>query len=216
MIHTLLDTAKVNITFFAKEFNAATDALEIQKAVGTQTLIELTQIHTDNIIVIDSHTTANRQEADALMTDQKNIALMIKTADCQALVLYDPEHSVIANIHAGWKSLIAEIIPKTIKKMKSAYQTNPESIQVFCVPSLGVCCSEFSDPHNEIPQKWHQHITPQNHVDLMAIADEQLIMSGITSNNIQRMKDCTSCNTNTLYSHRKKDSGRMATVVYLK
>ncbi|MDD2752650.1 MAG: laccase domain-containing protein, partial [Candidatus Omnitrophica bacterium] len=43
-------------------------------------------------------------DTDALITDKKNLPLGIFTADCLSVFVFDPLHSSIANIHAGWRS----------------------------------------------------------------------------------------------------------------
>jgi copper oxidase (laccase) domain-containing protein len=52
--------------------------------------------------------------ADALITDVPGIRLLILTADCQAVMLFDPHKRVVANIHCGWRGSVADIIGKTV------------------------------------------------------------------------------------------------------
>ena len=79
--------------------------------------------HTDNILVI---TEENKDEYlfdkfhnhiyDAIITDVKNIPLIITIADCNAIVMYDTKNNVVANIHSGWKGTIKKIYLKTHKR----------------------------------------------------------------------------------------------------
>lgn len=211
-----MQSDNVIFNFYSNTYNAVTQQEDIKKDMGAKKLLELTQIHTDKIIVVERYDEANMQEADAIMTHIPEIALMIKTADCQAFALFDPVKNVIANIHVGWRSLIVDIIPKTITTMEAVYKSNPNDIQVIAVPSLGTCCSEFGDPYNEIPTQWHSFINKNNnHVDLIGIAHKQFAESGVQPEHIKRISGCTSCDTNSFFSHRKGNNKRMATVIML-
>lgn len=55
-------------------------------------------------------------EADAHFTSQKNLALLISTADCTP-VMVAADNGVIASIHAGWRGVASRIVPKTMGAM---------------------------------------------------------------------------------------------------
>ena len=56
-------------------------------------------------------------KGDGLITNKKNIALGILTADCAPVFIFDPIKKVIAVAHAGWKGAYKKIIIKIIKKL---------------------------------------------------------------------------------------------------
>ena len=71
--------------------------------------------------------------ADASITDQKNVALAIMTADCLPIVISSITGKEIATIHGGWKSLNKNIIEGTVSKM-----TTPlEELCVWLGPCIG-------------------------------------------------------------------------------
>lgn len=51
-------------------------------------------------------------DTDALMTDEVNICLMVLTADCVPVLLFDPKCRAIAAVHAGWRGTEANIVGK--------------------------------------------------------------------------------------------------------
>lgn len=61
----------------------------------------------------------------------------------------------------------------------------------------------------------HSNIGPQIHLDLVEANRRQLLDAGLRAKNIWSAKECTSCNTDRLFSHRKEDgfTGRMMGVV---
>jgi len=43
-----------------------------------------------------------------MITDLAGVALLVKQADCQAVILYDPVRNVISNIHCGWRETLRD------------------------------------------------------------------------------------------------------------
>src|SRR5262245_28609018 len=54
---------------------------------------------------------------DALVTDAPGIVLMILTADCTPMVLFDPRARVLACVHAGWRGTTGGIVSATLAVM---------------------------------------------------------------------------------------------------
>lgn len=73
--------------------------------------------------------------ADASITDQVDLALAIKTADCVPLLLVCPKSRLIAAIHASWINSFTLIVPKTIAKMV-AHGADATQLMVATGPCL--------------------------------------------------------------------------------
>lgn len=174
--------------------------------------IYLTQVHGDKILNV-TEIPETPPDADALITRKPNLPLMIKTADCQAVLIFDPTTNTIAAIHSGWKGSIQNIIGKTIKHLKEM-GSSPGDLLVGISPSLGPECSEFSDPKTELPD-WCEKYTTGNNVDFWKMSLDQLKKEGVLEKNIENVNICTKCDPN-YYSYRQKDDGRMASFIMLK
>ena len=72
---------------------------------------DMNQTHSDIVLEIDKKGT---YEADALITETKNLKLVVKTADCMPVVISDGKK--VGVIHIGWKGVENKIFFKTIKK----------------------------------------------------------------------------------------------------
>lgn len=163
--------------------------------------------------VLEVHKYGEHQEGyDAMVSDKAELKLMIKTADCIPLMLADEKAGVIGAVHAGWRSLVADIIPKTIDRMLELGASRDE-IRVGMGPSLGTCCSEFSNPKEEIPEKYHWAILENNHVDLLNIAHQQLKNAGIPEANVERMAICTNCSPEWFSWRRDHSHERLGTFI---
>ena len=169
---------------------------------------------------VDRVTTKNMDktfQADALFTTEKNVALGVTHADCQAAIFYDPVHEAIGVVHAGWRGLVQNIYARMLEAMQRDIGTQPQNLIVCVAPSLGPDHAEFKNYKQEFPQDfWTAQVKP-NYFSLWEIAKRQLSALGILDKNIEISEICTHCNPKEYYSHRRdKDTGRNGTVVALK
>ena len=140
---------------------------------------------------------------------------MVKLADCQGVLLFDPVKKAVGAVHSGWKGNTKNIVGKAIFRMVDEFGSNPADIIAGVSQSLGPCCSEFSDPYNELPEFMHTYIR-DNHVDLWACTKDQLTSAGVLPENIEFNGECTKCHSDKYYSYRAKPkTGRMGAFIVL-
>lgn len=192
------------------------DIAEIQKVLQTSAppLSFKNQLHGIKIAVVEN----NRAErnGDVLITSKSEIPLFIRIADCASIMIFDPEKKVIANIHAGWRGLAAEIIRKTINRLCAQFNSQRQNLLVGISPMIGPCCYRFSDPAQELPSHFHRFIAKKNKVNLWAAAEGHLRECGILHAHIENSRMCTACNPEDFYSHRREgDAGRFGTAIML-
>jgi len=189
-------------------------------------LVFLNQAHTSKIKVLkkkDIGRIENFQKevqgwtADGIITDIKDVCLVIQVADCQAVLLYDHVKKVIANVHSGWKGSIANIIGNCVDKMISEFGCRPENIIAGISPSLGPCCSEFINYKEEIPENlWDYKIHGEKYFDFWKMSADQLMEKGVKKECIENMRICTKCNSDIFFSYRQENiTGRFACVISL-
>ncbi len=196
----------------------------IRRAMGIKSFVFLNQVHKDSIKVLKKDEMALSKKklfkietytADAIITDIKDVSLVIQVADCQAVMLYDLKNKVIANIHSGWRGSIKNIIGKTVDKMIFVFGCQPEHIMAGISPSLGPCCSEFVNYTDEIPPVfWTYKNQDKDYFNFWEMSLDQLMEKGLKKENIKNMEICTKCNTERFYSFRgEKKTGRFASVI---
>ena len=59
-----------------------------------------------------------RTEADAIVTTVHGVAIAVLAADCQPVLLADPQAGVIGAAHAGWKGTLDGILDATVTAMR--------------------------------------------------------------------------------------------------
>jgi YfiH family protein len=155
--------------------------------------------------------------ADAMITDIPGKGLVIQTADCQAVLLYDPVRQVVGNVHSGWRGSIRDIAGLTVKAMQADFGCSPCDIIAGIGPSLGPCCAEFVNYQKEIPEPLWKYRDENNCFDFWAVTRDQLIEAGLSDENICSSGICTRCRTDLFYSYRGEGTtGRFAAVIGLK
>lgn len=103
------------------------------------------QIHSDIVNAVDFNDVKSKKEGDALITNLKNVPLLVFTADCVPVAIIDKQNKAIGVAHAGWKGTYLEIAKKTIEKMQELYKTDSDDIVCVIGPSIGECCYEVSE-----------------------------------------------------------------------
>ena len=157
------------------------------------------------------------QNGDILITALSETPLVIRIADCASILLFDPEKKIIANVHAGWRGLAQRIIRHVLQTLNERFGCRSENILAAISPTLGPCCSQFSNPKEELPKFLHQYILEENMVDLWSIIEGQLRECGVLKDHVENPRVCTMCNSEEFFSYRRDgDLGRFGTAIMLK
>lgn len=156
-------------------------------------------------------------DCDGLITNSYGVFLTITTADCLPIFLFDPVVKCVGAVHAGWRGLTCNIIPKAIIMMQNELGSFPENILVFIAPAAGVCCYEVQD---DVAIKFSEKYVvrkEKKYLDMKLYAKHQLISSGVDARNIEISEYCTICNPELFHSYRRdrEKSGRMMGVIGL-
>lgn len=192
--------------------------------MGMKPLVFLNQVHGNEIKILKNEDNdlsdvfepgKELYTADGIITDMTGVFLVIQVADCQAIMLYDPEKRVIANVHSGWRGSVENIAGKCVAQMVDNFGCRAENIKVGISPSLGPCCAEFKNFEQELPKAlWHYKADDTFNFDFWQMSVDQLVAKGVKKENIENMKLCTKCNTDKFYSYRGEEStGRFACVI---
>jgi YfiH family protein len=194
----------------------------VLKTLSLQVVQSLKQIHGKDTVVIsealnvDPSSSPENHSGDILMTRVPGQGLMIKQADCQSLLFYDPGHRAIANIHCGWRGNVSNVIGEAVRQMHITYGTESSDLKVGLGPSLGPCCAQFINYQKEIPEEYWTYQVRPYYFDLWCLSRDQLLAAGVLEDNIEIAGICTSCHTDHFFSYRKeKITGRFATLIAL-
>ncbi len=170
----------------------------------------LKQVH--SATVLDARSGGNGS-GDALVTDRRQLALSVVTADCVPVLLAGDRG--IAAVHAGWRGLEQSILPSALERLRALPRVPssggtgaPNSITAWVGPTIGRFCYEVghdvalkvSAASSETIVRAGQRGRP--HLDLVAAARVQLERCGEVT--VHAVEACTRCDDAHLWSYRRK------------
>jgi len=158
-------------------------------------------------------------DCDALVTDTPGIGLLVLHADCQAILLHDPDRRVVAAVHCGWRGTVANVLGETVARMARWYGCRPDAIRALVSPSLGPCCAEFRDFERLLPPPLHRFQVRPRHFDFWAISRWQLLRAGLRPEHVAASRLCSRCCPQ-FFSYRRakarqKPTGRNGSLIVL-
>ncbi|MEW5723181.1 MAG: polyphenol oxidase family protein [Thermodesulfobacteriota bacterium] len=173
------------------------------------------QVHGDQALVVraeEGYYPRARSEVrrgfDALITPDAGLCLALKLADCQGILLFDPEKNVLALVHSGWRGSVKNVLGRTVGRLAADFGVSPADLRAGLSPSLGPCCAEFVNFRDELPESFWDY-RKDNLFDFWAISRDQLVEAGLRPENIEISGLCTKCGHEGFYSHRRdKSPGR--------
>jgi len=160
---------------------------------------------------------------DILVTAERGLPLAIFTADCLAIVAYDPSAPALALAHVGWRGTVRGAQQTAVKAI-SQVGGRAGSLRVAIAPSIGPCCYEVDEPvtaefARAFGDRWRAWVRPSRagHVmlDLWSANEALLIDAGVEPAAIENPRLCTACHPELLYSYRRGNRGRLVTLAAL-
>ncbi|HJW94791.1 MAG TPA: polyphenol oxidase family protein [Thermoanaerobaculia bacterium] len=186
-------------------------------------LVMCNQVHGATVARWDERDKHN--SCDALYSDQKHTALGIKVADCLPVTMIDPVHSVIANIHSGWRGAAQNITAKTIDTLERETAFDAAQSLAWLGPSIRVCCFEVGEEvasqfgvgqalslsprqaESSSPRQAESLPYTKPHLDIPAFTRDVLRKRGFADHAITDTQLCTRCEGSIFHSYRRGANG---------
>ena len=185
--------------------------------IASGNIFALKQIHSDIVICLDEHSDLqNLPEGDALVTNQKNILIGVRTADCLPILICDKAHHAIAAVHAGWRGLVKGIVLKTLHTMMRRYGSTSTDLEIVFGPCLGVKNFEVGDEvvaafqtafgERFVWDRGDRPVSPTGkpHIDLTATARLSCTDNGCRADSMAHIDLCTFERSDLFYSYRRE------------
>lgn len=176
-------------------------------------LILTRQTHSDIVRVVSAEDHAglcHREypECDALVTNDPGTALMVFTADCTPVLLWDSVTGAVGAAHAGWRGTAQAIAAKCVEAMVKNFGSDPGNIHAAIGPNIGACHFETDA---DVPDAMRAAFGPEvdayiekrgekYYLDLKAINALSLRRCGVDKIDIS--SECTMCDPRRFWSHR--------------
>ncbi|HEX8169886.1 MAG TPA: polyphenol oxidase family protein [Thermoanaerobaculia bacterium] len=153
---------------------------------------------------------------DALWSEERGVSIGIKVADCLPVTMIDPVHSVIANVHSGWRGAVQQITAATIDAIEQSTPFEASSAFAYLGPSIRACCFEVGDEvASQFDARYIDRSRAKAHVDLAAFTRDILTARGFAAERVSDSELCTRCDGSIFHSYRRagKGGGRNLQVV---
>lgn len=164
-------------------------------------------------------------DSDGGVTQLADCCLVVNTADCVPLLLFDPVIHCIGAVHAGWKGVSDGIIDTALDAFIEL-GSSPNDIIAAIGPHINSCCYVILEDRMKIFKerfgtldKMIYIVDRKFHLSLSVPIMHTLVGRGVLPANIDHPISCTSCQKKLFYSFRRDKTlefGEMAAFIGLK
>ena len=209
--------------------NVAENRMRVARALGTSEpkLLSLSQIHSTEVLIVDTPFIGTPPKADGLVTKTPGLAISALAADCGPVLFCDSSAHIVGACHAGWRGALTGVTTETLRAMESL-GAKRENIHAV----LGPCISQNS---YEVGHDYRDSFVAENeaydrffrlgphqkpHFDLKRFILAKLRKDGLTK--IDALPDCTYAQPEDYFSYRYNthkgisDYGRNISAIMLK
>lgn len=180
---------------------------------GREQVCAFDQVHGKRVIVARAASWFEH-EADATISADPNLLLVVSAADCLPILFHDPFTGAVGAAHAGWRGTLARISAEVVGALQREFGSDPSDLRVAIGPGIGACCYEVS---HEVADEFtaagfsaacfRPGRGERPHLDLVRANCEALARAGVPVGAVTSLGRCTSCERDVFYSHRR-DSGK--------
>jgi polyphenol oxidase len=186
------------------------------------------QVHRAQVAVARRHSASEwvPPEADIILSDDPDVVIAVRVADCTPILIADPKRRAVAAVHAGWRGTVQGAASAGVAAMEREFGSDPLDLVAAIGPCLGVCCGEVGDEvveafrqagHGELAvDRWFS-MGPGGrfHLHLGRANCDQLKGAGLLAGNIHAAELCTRSFPDVFHSYRAAgpNAGRMAALI---
>ena len=191
----------------------------------TTSVYDVWQVHSAKVAIARHPESAlvTHQEADAILTDQPGITLMMRFADCVPIFLYDPIRRVVGIVHAGWLGTVRRTVGLAVGAMQEHFLSKRDNVTAAIGPSIGAhhypvgieVVEKVQEAFGEDAPSLLRVQDSEVQFDLWAANRLILEQSGIHQIEIAGL--CTACQLDDWFSHRGEHgkTGRFGAIIAL-
>ena len=197
------------------------------KALGRvpESVHDVWQVHSADVVYADAPRPLDTdyQKADILLTDNPDVTLFMRFADCTPILLHDPEKQVVGSVHSGWMGTVRGAVRVAVQAMQKRYDSNPADILAAIGPAIG-------PDHYEVGEDVILQVQTAFGADAESLLEihgesthfnlwkaNQVLLSNAGVKQIETAEICTACHTDDWFSHRGENgkTGRFGAMIAL-
>lgn len=167
------------------------------------------------------------EDADAAISDDPELLLVVSAADCFPVLFHDPVTGAVGAAHCGWRGTEARLVARVVTAMEREFGSRPADLRIGVGPGIrGTCYQVSADVAARFeaagfaeavatPERVSDDDRAPSHpagsagtylLDLEAALLSTLTDAGVRAANVEWLGRCTHCEPDVFYSHRR-DAG---------
>lgn len=211
-----------SLNLSASTGDAADNVAENQRRVlaefANPPVVALHQVHGNEVHVVSG---PGVWKGDGLLTQTKGLLLRVSVADCYPVLLHDAEKGVVGALHAGWRGVVAGILPKALGMMREQFGSRMKDVRLAVGQGISGAVFQVGPEVVEAMQgaglsafRTDPKFAGRFLADLEACLRTQALREGVLSEHYWAMGACT-YQDRRFFSHRRDQgkTGRMWAVI---
>jgi len=152
------------------------------------------------------------EDADAAVSDDPELLLVVSAADCFPVLLHDPVTGAVGAAHCGWRGTAACIVEEMVSTLTREYGSRPSDLRAAVGPGIRGGCYQVSADVVErfeeagFPESLYPRDGDRFLLDIEAAIGLSLAAAGVHGDTVEYLGRCTHCEPDEFYSHRR-DAG---------
>ncbi len=157
-------------------------------------LIQAEQVHDAKVAIVHNNIytgSAPIRNMDGLITRDMDTVVIVRSADCIPILIYDPVKKVCGAIHAGRRSITKGIVENAVQMFKGRFSSQVENLLVVLGPAI---CKD----HYQVDQKTQDIFVSvtgiaqeKGVIDLTGAVVQKLEKLGLPKKNLDVIDICT-------------------------
>ena len=165
----------------------------IRDAMGGRESAWVRQVAGDEVVRVSEAGFAG--EADALVTCEEDLPLVVAVADCVPVAIVAGRS--VGMVHSGWRGTLSGVAGKAVREI------GDEGARAYVGPCIRECCYEVSgELAREFAREFGTEVVSGRSLSLPAAIRKDLERAGVEE--VHDLGLCTGCRPDLFYSHRKQ------------
>lgn len=193
-------------------------------------LLRAHQVHGRDVLIVrraDGPVVFDPQPvADIIVSDDPDVAVTVRVADCVPVLITDARLGAVAAIHAGWRGTALGAVRAGVEALAREFGSRPGDLHAAIGPSIGPEVYEVGEEvraafeaEGHGPAAIACWFRPgrgdRPHLDVWQANMDQLIAAGVPEHQLACARACTASHLYWFFSHRAEGAatGRMVAAI---
>ena len=201
---------------------AAWRAVASTIGVEPSRLLRARQVHGCDVLTVrrgeDAALTGPQPVADIVVSDDPDVAVTVRVADCAPVLIADARTGAVAAVHAGWRGTALGAARAGVEALARAFGSRPADLYAAVGPCIGPDAYEVGeDVRAAFVAEGHdgaclaRWFTPgprgRLHLDVWRANTDQLVDAGVPVAQVACACACTRSHPAWFFSHRGEGAG---------